>query len=70
MWRPADPADARVLLAGYSTFDAALVPATIFAFLARLDGATPWRAALTTDVTEATVRELFRIGAITTVTPS
>jgi len=64
MWRPTDPADARVLLAGYSTFDAAHVTPAVFDFLSRLDGKTPWRDALTADITEDTVRELLRTGAL------
>jgi hypothetical protein len=53
-----------VLLAGYSTFDAVRAPASVFAFLAKLDGTTPWRAALGGDIDEALVRELHRVGAL------
>lgn len=59
----------RVWLTGYSTFDAAVAPPEIFAFLARLDGDTPWRAALaaSSGVSEGTVRELHRVGALRAV---
>jgi hypothetical protein len=53
-----------VWLAGYSTFDAVRAPASIFAFLAKLDGTLPWRDALAGDVDEALVRELHRVGAL------
>jgi len=33
----------RVWLAGFSTLDGSWVPPSIFSFLARLDGTTPWR---------------------------
>src|SRR3569623_998482 len=58
----------RVLLAGYSTFDAVSAPRTVFALLSRLDGATPWRTALAEladpALDEALVRELRRVGAL------
>ncbi len=60
----------RVLIAGYSTFDAVSAPASVFALLSRLDGATPWRtvlaelAALHPELDEALVRELCRAGAL------
>jgi hypothetical protein len=59
----------RVLLTGYSTYDAAAAPPEIFAFLARLDGDTPWRDALAASsaVNETTVRELHRVGALRAV---
>lgn len=58
----------RVLVAGYSTFDAVSAPPSVFALLARLDGATPWRTALAEladpALDEALVRELRRAGAL------
>ena len=58
----------RVLVAGYSTFDAVSAPASVFALLSRLDGATPWRTALAEladpALDEALVRELRRAGAL------
>jgi hypothetical protein len=58
----------RVLVAGYSTFDAVSAPASVFALLARLDGGTPWRTALAEladpALDEALVRELRRAGAL------
>jgi hypothetical protein len=59
----------RVLLTGYSTYDAAAATPEIFAFLARLDGDTPWRDALaaSSPVSETTVRELHRVGALRAV---
>lgn len=58
----------RVLIAGYSTFDAVSAPASIFTFLSRLDGTTPWRAALAEvgdpALDEILVHELRRIGAL------
>lgn len=56
----------RVLLTGYSSFDAAAAPPSVFAFLARLDGQTTWRDALAAapGMTEAIVAELHRIGAL------
>jgi hypothetical protein len=60
----------RVLVAGYSTFDAVSAPPSIFALLAKLDGATPWRTALAElaplhpELDEALVHELRRIGAL------
>ncbi|HEY6033756.1 MAG TPA: hypothetical protein VIV58_05835 [Kofleriaceae bacterium] len=58
----------RVLVAGYSTFDAVSAPPTVFALLSRLDGATPWRTALAEladpALDEALVRELRRVGAL------
>ena len=58
----------RVLIAGYSTFDAVSAPPSVFALLARLDGATPWRTALAEladpALDEALVRELRRAGAL------
>jgi hypothetical protein len=64
MWRAPAPADDRVLLAGYSTFDAVDVPASVFVFLSRLDGATPWRDALVPGISDDDVRELFRVGVL------
>jgi hypothetical protein len=64
MWRAPAPADDRVLLAGYSTFDAVDVPASVFVFLSRLDGATPWRDALVPGISDDDVRELFRAGVL------
>ncbi|HUQ07640.1 MAG TPA: hypothetical protein VM261_34335 [Kofleriaceae bacterium] len=66
MWRAPAPADERVLLAGYSTFDAIDLPASVFTFLSRLDGATAWRDALAgvQGVDEDVVRELYRTGVI------
>jgi hypothetical protein len=55
---------------GYSIFDGAEFPRSVFFFLARLDGETPWRTALTEtqleapDFTKSHVVALFRIGAI------
>src|SRR3569623_815355 len=58
----------RVLLAGYSTFDAVSAPRTVFALLSRLDGATPWRTALAAladpALDAALVRALRRVGAL------
>jgi hypothetical protein len=58
----------RVLVAGYSTFDAVSAPPSVFALLARLDGATPWRTALAEladpALDEALVLELRRAGAL------
>ncbi|MEO8841536.1 MAG: hypothetical protein ABI591_00870 [Kofleriaceae bacterium] len=58
----------RVLVAGYSTFDAVSAPTSVFALLARLDGATPWRTALAEladpSLDEALVMELRRAGAL------
>ncbi|MFT3698164.1 MAG: hypothetical protein QM831_33795 [Kofleriaceae bacterium] len=58
----------RILVAGYSTFDAVSAPPSIFKLLARLDGATPWRTALAEladpELTEALVHELRRVGAL------
>lgn len=58
----------RVLVAGYSTFDAVSAPPSVFALLARLDGATPWRTALAElakpELDEALVHELRRAGAL------
>ena len=58
----------RVLVAGYSTFDAVSAPPSVFALLARLDGATPWRTALDEladpALDEALVMELRRAGAL------
>ncbi|CAN5160889.1 hypothetical protein BH11MYX1_BH11MYX1_34800 [soil metagenome] len=58
----------RVLVAGYSTFDAVSAPRSVFALLARLDGTTPWRAALAEladpVLDEALVHELRRVGAL------
>ncbi|ACY18998.1 hypothetical protein [Haliangium ochraceum] len=56
-----------VRLAGYSSYDAALVPRATLAFLALLDGVRPWREALAQSdpaVDEDVVRALFRIGAL------
>ncbi|MCE9574353.1 MAG: hypothetical protein K8W52_14495 [Deltaproteobacteria bacterium] len=62
-----------VLVTGYSTFDAVRAPRAIFALLARLDGALPWRDALAATraqlgepawLDEALVRELVRVGAL------
>ncbi len=62
-----------VLLTGYSTFDAVRAPRAVFAFLARLDGIAPWRAALAATraelgspawLDEGLVRELVRVGAL------
>jgi hypothetical protein len=59
-----------VQLAGYSTFDAVRAPASVFALLAKLDAATPWRDALAAvraehpELDEALVRELHRAGAL------
>lgn len=58
----------RILVAGYSTFDAVSAPRSIFKLLARLDGATPWRLALAEladpDLDEALIFELRRVGAL------
>ena len=58
----------RVLIAGYSTFDAVSAPPSVFSLLSRLDGATPWRTALAEladpALDEALVRELRRAGAL------
>lgn len=60
----------RVLVAGYSTFDAVSAPPSVFALLARLDGATPWRTALAElaplhpELDEPLVHELRRAGAL------
>ncbi len=59
----------RVLVAGYSSFDAVSAPPSVFALLARLDGATPWRTALDElgadpALDESLVHELRRIGAL------
>jgi hypothetical protein len=60
----------RVLIAGYSSFDAVSAPLSVFALLARLDGATPWRTALAElaplhpELDEPLVRELRRVGAL------
>jgi hypothetical protein len=58
----------RVLIAGYSTFDAVSAPSSVFALLSRLDGATPWRTALAEladpALDEALVLELRRAGAL------
>jgi len=58
----------RVLIAGYSTFDAVSAPPSVFALLNRLDGATPWRTALAEladpALDEALVLELRRAGAL------
>jgi hypothetical protein len=58
----------RVLVAGYSTFDAVSAPPSVFALLNRLDGATPWRTALAEladpALDEALVLELRRAGAL------
>lgn len=51
-----------VWLAGYSTFDAVRAPSDVFAWLAQLDGVTPWRDVPGVD--EALVRELHRVGAL------
>jgi len=62
-----------VLVTGYSTHDAVRAPRALFVFLARLDGATAWRDALTAAraelgapawLGEALVRELYRVGAL------
>lgn len=63
---------ARIWLTGYSTYDAVAAPPTVFAFLARLDGATPWADALAAARAEtgdaalddALVAELHRVGAV------
>ena len=58
----------RVLVAGYSTFDAVSAPPSVFALFNRLDGATPWRTALAEladpALDEALVLELRRAGAL------
>jgi hypothetical protein len=58
----------RVLVAGYSTFDAVSAPRSVFALLSRLDGTTPWRTALAEladpALDEPLVRELRRAGAL------
>ncbi|HVV84611.1 MAG TPA: hypothetical protein VHE35_16195, partial [Kofleriaceae bacterium] len=62
----------RVWLTGYSTYDAVAAPPAVFAFLARLDGATPWAEALAAARAEtgeaalddALVAELHRVGAV------
>jgi hypothetical protein len=58
----------RVLVAGYSTFDAVSSPPSVFELFARLDGATPWRTALAElarpELDEALVMELRRAGAL------
>jgi hypothetical protein len=58
----------RVLVAGYSTFDAVSAPPSVFELLARLDGATPWRTAIAElarpELDEALVMELRRAGAL------
>jgi len=62
-----------VLLTGYSSFDAVRAPRAVFALLARLDGATPWREALAAARAEldapawlddALIAELYRVGAV------
>lgn len=59
----------RIWITGYSSFDAAVVPASVFAFLAALDGVTTWREALARapEITETMVRELHRVGALRAV---
>ncbi len=59
----------RVLVAGYSSFDAVSAPPSVFALLARLDGTTPWRTALAElgydqALDESLVYELHRVGAL------
>lgn len=58
----------RVLVAGYSTFDAVSAPPSVFSLLARLDGATPWRTAIAEladpALDETLIRELRRAGAL------
>ncbi|HUH05031.1 MAG TPA: hypothetical protein VML75_23700 [Kofleriaceae bacterium] len=55
----------RLLVIGYSSFDPAVAPPGLYEALARMDGATSWRAAIAgTALTEADVRELFRAGAL------
>lgn len=67
-WRE-DEADTTRLV-GYSTFDGVRVPRSVYVFLAKLDGTRPWREALAeaqaegATVTEAQVRDLFRVGAL------
>jgi hypothetical protein len=55
-----------VRIAGYSSYDAIVLPRAVLAFLARLDGARTWREALAASpgLDEAAVRELYRIGAL------
>jgi hypothetical protein len=62
-----------VLVTGYSTFDAIRAPRALFGLLARLDGATPWRAALAAAraalaepawLDEALIHALARVGAL------
>ena len=55
-----------VRIAGYSSYDAIMVPHAALAFLGRLDGARTWQEALAGlgHMDETIVRELHRIGAI------
>jgi len=61
----------RLYLLGYSTFDGIRAPLDVFAFLALLDGRTPWREALaranetlSERLPESFVEELFRVGGV------
>ena len=62
----------RIWLTGYSTYDAVAAPPAVFAFLDRLDGETPWAAALAgaraetgeAGLDDALVAELHRVGAL------
>lgn len=55
----------RLRVVGYSSFDPAVASRGLYEVLARMDGATPWRAAIAgTALTEADIRELFRAGAL------
>jgi hypothetical protein len=65
-----------VLVSGYSSFDAVRAPHALFSLIAKLDGRTPWRAALAAAraelrapawLDEALVRELYRVGAVRAV---
>lgn len=55
-----------VRIAGYSSYDAIMVPHAVLTFLGRLDGTRTWQEALAGlgHLDEAIVRELHRIGAI------
>ncbi|MCO4744258.1 MAG: hypothetical protein KC912_05680 [Proteobacteria bacterium] len=55
----------RIHVYGYSVYDSASVPASLFTFLSKLDGERPWREALEgSELDEADVAELFRIAAL------
>ncbi len=60
VWHDGD----RVLLAGYSTYDAVETTLAVYTLLSRLDGINTWREAMAGAVDESLVRELWRVGAL------